>query len=100
MYGTLARLRVRPGSDEAMIALQAEWNRTRGRVVAGAGPAFVLTPDGDATTRWLIAIFDDEAAYRANANSPEQHAWYLQLRELLTADPEWIDGTWRNTNTL
>jgi hypothetical protein len=28
----------------------------------------------------------------ANANDPEQHQWYLKIRELLEADPEWEDG--------
>jgi len=30
--------------------------------------------------------------YHANAASPEQHARYLRLRALLTAEPEWHDG--------
>ena len=33
-----------------------------------------------------------EEAYVANADSQEQHERYLQMREWLTADPEWHDG--------
>ena len=28
----------------------------------------------------------------ANADNPAQHQWYLKLRDLLEADPEWTDG--------
>ncbi|MFM7718802.1 MAG: hypothetical protein ACKO8G_04830 [Actinomycetota bacterium] len=38
--------------------------------------------------------FRDTAAYAANADSPGQHARYLELRALLSADPEWHDGEW------
>ncbi|MBP1706162.1 MAG: Antibiotic biosynthesis monooxygenase [Chloroflexi bacterium] len=87
MYGTLARMRIRPGSESALQDLEREWFRTRGRFVKGVGPSYVLAPDGDAGTRWLVAIFDDEA----------QDAWYRQMREHLLEDPEWIDGTWTDT---
>jgi len=97
MYGTLARMRIRPGSESALQDLEREWFRTRGRFVKGVGPAYVLAPDGDAGTRWLVAIFDDEASYKANADDPEQDAWYRQMREHLLEDPEWIDGTWTDT---
>jgi hypothetical protein len=36
--------------------------------------------------------FDSKESYFANAASPEQHASYRRLRELLTDDPEWHDG--------
>jgi len=94
MYGTLARMRIRPGAEAALADLEAEWYRVRGRSVRGAGPTFTLAPDKDPATRWLVAIFDDEASYRANANDPEQDAWYRRMREHLVEDPEWIDGTW------
>jgi len=45
----------------------------------------------------LIAIFDDAATYRANAESPAQHDWYLRLREQLEADPDWMDGAFTPT---
>jgi quinol monooxygenase YgiN len=94
MYGTLARMRIRPGSESALEDLEREWSRARGRSVRGAGPVYILAPDGDSTTRWMVAIFDDEASYKANADDPAQDAWYRRMREHLVADPEWIDGTW------
>jgi hypothetical protein len=97
MYGTLARMRIRPGSETAIQDLEREWHRTRGSAVRGAGPTYVLAPDGDTSTRWLVAIFADEASYKANADDPAQDAWYRRLREHLLEDPEWIDGTWTDS---
>jgi len=37
-------------------------------------------------------MFDDESAYRRNAEDPAQDRRYRQLRELLVDDPEWNDG--------
>ena len=42
---------------------------------------------------FLVAVFDDEATYKANADSPEQNDRYLELRALLEDDPDWMDGT-------
>jgi antibiotic biosynthesis monooxygenase (ABM) superfamily enzyme len=90
-------MRIKPGSESALEELEAEWYRTRGRTVPGAGPNYILAPDGDPSTRWLVAIFDDRESYVANADHPDQDAWYRQMREHLVADPEWIDGTWTDT---
>jgi hypothetical protein len=37
--------------------------------------------------------FTSKESYLANANSPEQDAFYRRLRACLEADPEWIDGS-------
>ena len=37
--------------------------------------------------------FDSKEAYQKNAESPEQHEHYVRYRALMTADPEWMDGT-------
>ena len=40
---------------------------------------------------WLVAMFEDEASYRNNAESRVQHAEYLTMRACLQQDPEWHD---------
>ena len=40
----------------------------------------------------LAVAFEDKASYTANADDPEQHAWFMKVRELLESDPEWEDG--------
>ena len=46
----------------------------------------------DERTFWMAVVFEDEAAYRANAASPEQHRRWQQMRSALESDPEWHDG--------
>ncbi len=100
MYGTIARLHPREGHLDALRALQDEWNETRRPKVRGAGETYVFTPDRnpyDRPTTFLIAIFEDEATYRANADDPEQDAWYRQMRKHLLDDPDWMDGHFERT---
>lgn len=93
MYGTIARLHPSPGSEEA---LAASLRRHRDLGVAGFGGSWLFRPDAqpyDRPTLFLVAMFDDEASYRANADSPDQHERYLEMRALLEGDPDWMDGT-------
>ena len=39
-----------------------------------------------------VAVFENAATFRANAEDLAQHQWYLKLRELLEEDPAWEDG--------
>ena len=66
----------------------ASGSRTR---VVGIGRTWVVVVR--ASRALLVALFDDEATYRANASSPEQGERFQRLRELLEDDPDWMDGT-------
>jgi hypothetical protein len=92
MYGTVARIQPKGGATAGLKALVEAWNRERRPDVAGARESYLFVPDSAGPIAFLIAVFDDEASYRANAESPAQHAWYMRLREQLDADPEWMDG--------
>ena len=97
MYGTVARIHPRPGRDAELQALIDEYT-SGGRVVAGFRHSFIFRPDQnpyDRPTLFLIAVFDDEDTYRANAASPEQDADYRRMRELLADDPDWMDGSFQ-----
>ena len=96
MYGTIARLHPLEGREGELRALLESWNRERGSQVAGSRGGYLFTPDANPygkPTLFLIAMFDDEASYRANADDPAQDAWFRQMRALLAADPDWADGT-------
>lgn len=88
MYGTIARLRVKPGQEANL--------RQMGEQAASEIPGFafqyVYRSDSDPQEFWLVVGFDSKEAYVANAQSPEQDARYQQFRQLLDADPEWHDG--------
>jgi quinol monooxygenase YgiN len=90
MYGMVARLRVKPGNETQMTAVSREYDQ---EPIAGAVARYLLQADTDAHEFYLMAVFESQETYRANAGSPAQHARYLKLRELLERDPEWHDGT-------
>jgi heme-degrading monooxygenase HmoA len=93
MYGTIARLHPTAGRLDELIAYG---RRMEDVSVPGFRSSYLFRPDKDPydkPTVFLIALFDDEASYKANADSPDQHARYLELRALLEDDPEWMDGT-------
>ena len=92
MYGTMARMRVKPGKAEELRALGETWSRERKPKVAGAVASYMLIPDSSPNELVLLAVFQDQATYRANAADPEQDRWYQRIRALLEADPVWTDG--------
>jgi quinol monooxygenase YgiN len=88
MYGTIARMRVRPdsgGLDQVMRSLMEQ-------IIPGHLATYVVRSDDDPNELYLTVLFESRAAYVANAESPEQDARYRELRQLLAADPEWHDG--------
>ena len=89
MYGTVARMRIKPGMEERL--------RQFGRDASEGGiPGFVVEHvyrlDAGSNEYMLVVGFESKEAYLANAKSPEQHARYQEYRALLEAEPEWQDG--------
>ena len=87
MYGTVARLRVKPGMDEEFLRIGRDATTIPGLVFE-----HIYRLDAAANEYLLVVGFASKEAYRANAASPEQHARYERYRALLAADPEWNDG--------
>ena len=88
MYGTVARIRVKPENREAFKKV------TKGQgydEVAGFVTSYVLF-ENEGATAWLFAIFTDRAADERNADDPAQNERYLEYRALLEDEPEWHDG--------
>jgi quinol monooxygenase YgiN len=92
MYGSVFTMQPRKGKEEALKAIFDEWVRERRPKVKGFVATYVFRPDNRPNTLIGVAIFSDRAAYRANADDPEQDKWYRRMRELLVADPKWEDG--------
>jgi quinol monooxygenase YgiN len=92
MYGTIARLRVKPGRQQALQDMMQEWDSKRRPKVKGAITGYILTPDNDPNGALMMAVFEDKESYVANAQDPEQDRWFRQFRENLEADPDWTDG--------
>jgi quinol monooxygenase YgiN len=92
MYGTVARMRVKPGQEEALQALNERWLREHQPEARGFIADYVLKSERVPGEWFVLSIFASEEHYRKNAADPEQHRQYEQLRTLLEADPEWNDG--------
>jgi heme-degrading monooxygenase HmoA len=88
LYGTVAKMKLKPGAEEKM--MQAMQGSEPGRV--GHVATYVFKSDADPNVHFVTTIFESKSAYQAFADSPEQDKRFRQLRELLDADPEWHDG--------
>ena len=88
MYGTIARLQVKPGSMEAL----QQWGSSRSDMIPGYVSQYVFQMDANPNELYLAVIFTDKESYWANAQDPKQHARYEEMRTMLAADPEWHDG--------
>jgi len=92
MYGTVFRMKAKPGKEAALVESFRKWEKERKPKVPGAVASFVLKSDKGSGEFLGVAVFADKASYTANAQDPEQDKWYRQLRALLQYDPEWNDG--------
>ena len=91
MYGTVARMRIKPGMQEAFLAWVESSTRAR-RTIPGHLKSFVYQTDADPNTLMLVVVFESREAYHANAASAEQHAELQAMLAFLEAEPEWHDG--------
>jgi quinol monooxygenase YgiN len=90
MYGTVARFRLKPGVEETQLM---ELSRElEGRPIPGFVAEYTYRMDSDPHEYYFAVVFESKEAYFANANTPEQDAFYRKFRELLVDDPEWHDG--------
>jgi len=87
MYGTIARIKIDPSKFEELKALGDAMDTAPGQVAR-----YGYRMDADPGVFFLVAVFESKEAYWANAQSPEQHQRFLQLRALLIEDPQWHDG--------
>jgi quinol monooxygenase YgiN len=93
MYGTIARMRVAKGKEQAFREFADSIGREGGaRRPAGMKFDYLYQSDADPNEYYLVVGFESREAYHANAQSPEQHEQYLSMREWMAAEPEWHDG--------
>lgn len=89
MYGTVARLQLKPGMQAKLVEEMAQYERLN---VPGFVRSMVYRMDHDANELYLTVAFEDKKTYLANAADPKQDERYRRMRALLAADPEWHDG--------
>ncbi len=88
MYGTIARMRVRPGTEGKLLELTRGWEGK----IPGAVMTYIYRMDANPNEYYLAVVFDNKQAYVANADSPEQDARYREMLQYVEGEPEWHDG--------
>lgn len=89
MWGTIAKMRVRPDVPQQYLVGQlAALNRER---MEGWLHTTFFQSDTDPNEYWMVAMFESREAYLRNAESRAQHQVYLTLRSMMVDDPEWHD---------
>ena len=89
MFGTVARMKFKPGSFDKMQDLMKGFEE---RQVKGFVFNAVYRSQSDPDEVWMIVGFEDEASYRANANDPQTDKMAQEYQQLMSAPPEWHDG--------
>ena len=87
MYGTIAKLRVKPGQANALRSAMASSSPHPGSVAG-----YVYQMDDDPNVLYLVVMSESKAAYRADADRPETNADFEKMMQFLVAEPEWHDG--------
>src|SRR3979409_1784312 len=81
LYGTIAKMKLKPGSEDKM--MQAMDGTTAHR--EGHVATYVFKSDADPNVHFVTTVFESKSAYKKFADSPEQTTRFQQLRELLAA---------------
>ena len=89
MYGTVARMRVKPGMESKFKDLSREYESLK---VPGHIGEYVYRMDEDSNEYYMAVIFESKESYFANARSPEQDTRYREMLDTLEGEPEWHDG--------
>jgi antibiotic biosynthesis monooxygenase (ABM) superfamily enzyme len=91
MFITVFAYQVKPGKEEAVIALHDEWERDHFPRAKGYVSGELLRDIRNSRSFITIARFESEAAARAIADAPEQDAWYRRLVSLTEQEPIFTD---------
>ena len=87
------RVKTLPGKAQAVAEQMDKWQSEQRPQAKGYVRSILVTNTDNADEIMGAVRFYTTENYFANAGRPEQDAWYRELRALLTADPEWFDGT-------
>ncbi len=89
MYGTIAKMKVKPGSKQDFIRFGEHMSDLQ---VKGYKGTALYQMDKDPNEFYVVVMFDNKETYIANANDPEQNKRFKQMMEYLVGEPDWHDG--------
>ncbi len=88
MFGTVGRLKVKPGKLDELIATFA----AESRQPEGSLGSYLYKVEGKENELILAVAFRDKESYFKNADDPAQDESYRKLVKLLEGPPTWEDG--------
>jgi quinol monooxygenase YgiN len=88
MFGTVGRLKVKPGKLDELIATFAG----EGREIDGSIAYYIYKVEDKENELILAVVFRDKDSYMRNADDPAQDDQYRKLVDLLEGPPSWEDG--------
>jgi quinol monooxygenase YgiN len=89
MYGTVARIKIKPGTFEKFQAWSEEQSQASSD---GAVAVTVFQTNEDPDQLYMVVVFKDEESYYANADRPETNANYEKMAQYFADEPQWYDG--------
>ena len=89
MYGTVARFRIKPGSEGK---LQAQFRDFEKLNIPGYKGSTLYRLDSGDNEYYMTVIFDSKDAYTKNADDPAQDTRYKEMLAIMEGEPEWHDG--------
>ncbi len=91
MYGTVARIHVKPGMQEAFMGWAKE-NAGQARLIPGHVETLVYQMDANPDVLFVVMLFESHEAYRDYVVSADQAGEFEQMKAFLAVEPEWHDG--------
>ena len=87
------RMKAQPRKRNAVVRHFEKWEQQQRRKARGQLGGAIVSSYDDQNQLMGWVRWEDKRGYFANANRPEQDAWYRELLELLEGEPEWFDGS-------
>jgi len=91
MFGTVARIKTKPGAGQELQQVLNQWVEERGPSSGQVGH-YLFKLDDRPDEYIMVPLFKDRDAYYRNAEDPGTDKHFQKLRKLLVSDPEWNDG--------
>jgi len=94
VYGTVGRMKVKPGKMPDLVALMSD---PQGASARGFRFTSLLVAD-EGNEAVVTVIFDDKDSYFEMVHDPKTDENFGKIKALLEDEPSWTDGEWHTTS--
>jgi hypothetical protein len=91
MFGTISHVKIKPGHEKDVEALDAEWMKTIRPTIDGPILRVTAKVHDDPTTTVQVFLCKDSAAYAKLSDSKEMDALFRRYMEHYEDEPTWED---------